>query len=36
MSKIILTKLIKWYYNKLLADYFDINKTKELTNQKYY
>ena len=36
VSEIIWTKLISRHYNNFLASYFDINKTKELINWKYY
>lgn len=34
--KIIQTKLINQYHNNFFVDYFDVNKTKELIDQKYY
>lgn len=33
---IILTKLISYYYNDLLARYFEIKKTYKLITQKYH
>ena len=29
-------KLLKHYYNNLLTNYYDIDKTAELLSQKYY
>ena len=36
VPEIIQIKLISRYYNDLLADHFDINKTGELISKKYY
>ena len=36
MPKIVKTKLLRRYYDDLLAGHFGINKIKELIAQKYY
>ena len=36
MPEIIQTKFISRHHDDLLAKHFDINKTKELTDQKYH